>query len=53
MSWRTVIISKRCIPFDLNRKSLLAKIVNTLEQQRLDTDNYIRGNQLLGEIATY
>ena len=40
-------------PFELNRKSLLTKVMGALEHKCQDTENYMRGNQLLGEIETY
>lgn len=40
-------------PFRLNRKSLLTKLYSALEKRALESENYIKTGELLGELEKY
>lgn len=41
------------IPFEINRKSLLSKVISRMESQTVESDYVFKGNMLLGEIESY
>ena len=44
-------INVQFAPFQLNRKSLLAKLCSALEQKAQLAENYVKTGELLGEIS--